>query len=207
MTSAIGQAPCLYTNAGQRKYLNREERARALNAAGHLSRERMLFCLTLAWTGGRISEVLALTPARFQVEECLVSLQTLKRRRLHLREVPIPPLLMRAIEDHYRLRARQADQHSSHTRLWSFHRVTAWRIVKQIMLEAGLHGPVSTPKAFRHGFGTGAVQAGIPITLLQRWLGHARLSTTAIYTAVAGPEEFGLAQRFWQWSSSPKEHP
>jgi site-specific recombinase XerD len=65
---------------------------------------------------------------------------------------------------------------------------------------ARLHGRAACPKAFRHGFGTGIVQAGIPITLLQRWLGHARLSTTAIYTQVSGPEDFALAERYWHWS-------
>jgi site-specific recombinase XerD len=107
---------------------------------------------------------------------------------------------MQALEGHYRLRERQADQELRQVRLWPFHRVTAWRIVKQITQDAGLYGPVSTPKAFRHGFGAGAVQAGIPITLLQRWLGHARLTTTAIYTGVIGPEELSLAKRYWEWA-------
>jgi site-specific recombinase XerD len=48
----------------------------------------------------------------------------------------------------------------------------------------------------RHGFGVSAVQAGIPVTLLQRWLGHARLETTAIYANVSGPEEREIAGRF-----------
>ncbi len=56
----------------------------------------------------------------------------------------------------------------------------------------GSLGANASPKAFRHTFGTGTIQAGIPITLLQRWLGHARLTTTAIYTEVSGPEEFRL---------------
>jgi integrase/recombinase XerD len=68
------------------------------------------------------------------------------------------------------------------------------------MAIAKLQGATACPKAFRHGFGTGSVQAGIPITLLQRWLGHAR-STTAIYTEVSGPEEFQFAKQYWRWSS------
>jgi site-specific recombinase XerD len=68
------------------------------------------------------------------------------------------------------------------------------------MVIANLHGAAACPKAFRHGFGTGNVQAGIPITLLQRWLSHARLSTTALYTEVVGREEFRLAEQYWRWS-------
>ncbi|MGB9024659.1 MAG: hypothetical protein WCC40_01665, partial [Rhodomicrobium sp.] len=138
MTRATAAVPNLYTSTGERKYLNRSERARALAAAEHLSAvehlspERMLFCLTLAWTGARISEVLALTPAQFQVNECLVSILTLKRRHLHIREVPIPPFLMHALNGHYRLCDRQMDVNLRERRLWLFHRTTAWRIVKQV---------------------------------------------------------------------------
>jgi len=49
---------------------------------------------------------------------------------LTIRQVPVPPNLMRALERHYRLRGRQADAEMRDTRLWLFHRVTAWRIVK-----------------------------------------------------------------------------
>jgi integrase/recombinase XerD len=85
-------------------------------------------------------------------------------------------------------------------RLWMFHRVTAWRIVKGVMTMARLQGAAACPKGFRHGFGAGSIQAGIPITLLQRWLGHARLSTTAIYADLSGPEEYHFAKRYWRWS-------
>src|SRR5271166_2679229 len=140
MTRVNSTRAGLYTDTGQRKYLNRAERTRALAAAGHLSRDRMLFCLTLAWTGARISEVLALTPARFQLNECVVSFQTLKRRKLHMREVPVPPFLIQALEGHYRLRELQADKELSGELLWAFHRVTAWRVIKKIMIEVGLRG-------------------------------------------------------------------
>ncbi len=49
----------LYTAGGRRKYLNRAERQRALAAMVALDEDRSLFALTLAWTGARLSEVLA----------------------------------------------------------------------------------------------------------------------------------------------------
>jgi integrase/recombinase XerD len=194
----------LHTPSGERKYLSRDERSRALHATARFPPDRALFCLTLAWTGARISEVLDLRPADFQIDDGLITLRTLKRRGLHVREIPIPPNLMRLLAKHYRLREHQADPDRCRDRLWTFHRITAWRIVKCVMAAAGLHGPAACPKAFRHSFGTGAIQAGIPVTLLQRWLGHARLSTTAIYTAVTGPEEFGFAAKYWRWSRSAR---
>jgi hypothetical protein len=36
-----------------------------------------------------------------------------------------------------------------------------------------------------------------PPNLAQRWLGHARISTTAIYSAASGPEELFFMKRFW----------
>jgi len=47
------------------------------------------------------------------------------------------------------------------------------------------------------GFGVAAIQAGIPLNLLQRWLGHAQLTTTAIYANAVGPEERNIAARMW----------
>jgi len=197
-----GNGSTLYTRSGERKYLNRSERARVLAAIESLAPDRALFCLTLAWTGARVSEVLSLTAGQFQVDENLISFHTLKRRCLHIREVPIPPALMRALDRHYSLRALQIGPDGSRGgRLWPYHRITAWRRIKIVMNAAGLHGANASPKAFRHSFGTGTVQAGIPITLLQRWLGHARLTTTAIYTDVSGAEEFHLAEKYWRWSA------
>ncbi len=197
-----GPGSSLYTRSGERKYLNRSERARVLAVIKRFAPDRALFCLTLAWSGARVSEVLSLTPAQFQVDESLITFRTLKRRRIHLREVPVPPTLMRALDRRYGLRELQAEPEGfSRGRLWPYHRVTAWRMVKSVMTVAGLRGTNACPKAFRHSFGTGTVQAGIPITLLQRWLGHARLTTTAIYTEVSGPEEFHLAAKYWRWSS------
>jgi site-specific recombinase XerD len=71
-------------------------------------------------------------------------------------------------------------------------------LVKRVMSEAGVLGARACPRGLRHGFGVGALQSGIPVTLLQRWLGHARLTTTAIYVQASGPEEREIAKIFWE---------
>jgi integrase/recombinase XerD len=38
----------------------------------------------------------------------------------------------------------------------------------------------------------------VPPHLVQRWLGHASLKTTAIYGDVVGPEERAFAARMWK---------
>ena len=59
---------------------------------------------------------------------------------------------------------------------------------------SGLH---ASPKGLRHGFGVQAVRSGVPLNLLQRWLGHADIATTAIYADVMGAEEREIAARMW----------
>jgi site-specific recombinase XerD len=65
------------------------------------------------------------------------------------------------------------------------------------MRRAGIAGPQSCPKGLRHSFGIGTLQAGVPLNLTQKWMGHARISTTAIYADACGPEEAAFAAQFW----------
>lgn len=181
-----------------RKYLTLSERQRVLAAARQLPDRARLFLELLIWSGARISEALAVTAGSFDLELNTVTLITLKRRKVATRAVPLPPELMDELDGFFGLRTRQQFQLRSCERLWTFHRVTGWRIVKSVMDEAGICGMQARPHGLRHGFGVGALQAGVPITLLKRWMGHARLSTTEIYLDVVGAEEIAFAQRFWK---------
>ncbi len=196
-TSVSSDCLSLYSANGARKYLNSTERNRALVASTLLSTEKAAFLLTLAWTGARVSEVLALTPVSFQVERDVVAIRTLKRRRHSVREVPVPSELMKRLNEDYQLERALHDPDLAVRRLWPWCRQTGWRIVKYAMSCAQLHGIAATPRGLRHSFGVGTIQAGIPITITQRWLGHSRLSSTAIYTDVCGHEEQALAKRFF----------
>lgn len=195
---SAADAISLYAADGRRKYLNLVEWRRVLVAAREMEPDKALFIQLLAWTGARVSEVLALTPSSFQIEQGVVALKTLKRRRHSVREVPIPPALMRALDRRFRLRAEQLDSVQSNAPLWHWRRETAWRIVKGVMIDAGVSGPAASPRGLRHAFGVGTLQAGVPLNLVQRWLGHARMSTTAIYADVSGDEERAFASRFWK---------
>lgn len=193
----------LYTPNGARKYLNQHERQRALATMIELPRDRALFALTLAWTGARVSEVLALTAASFQIEHDIVAIQTLKRRRHVVREVPIPPFLTAALDAQFGLAHAQRNLAAASERLWPWHRATAWRFIRHIMHRAGIGGCGACPRGLRHAFGVGTLQSGVPLNLVQRWLGHARISTTAIYAAASGPEEMTFAERFWRVDDRP----
>ncbi|MBZ0149390.1 MAG: site-specific integrase [Pseudorhodoplanes sp.] len=185
----------LYSQSGQRKYLTGPERARFIAAAQACPRaELRTLCLTLAYTGCRISEALALTAGSIEAEAGFIAIRSLKKRGvLAVREVPVPANLLNALEQVHRV-----SRLYSSTRLWPLSRSRAWQLVKSIMDEAGIaNGIHATPKGLRHGFGLHAVRSGVPLNLVQRWLGHARMETTAIYLQAIGSEEREIAQRMW----------
>lgn len=183
----------LFDAGGRRKYLNADERDRFILAASTFNPKIEALCLLLHFTGCRISEALALKPAHLDAGEAVVILQTLKQRRHGVfRMMPIPGPVMD------KLSACSTDIHAP---LFGWHRTTAWEKITAVMRKAEISGPQATPRGTRHGFGVAAVSAGVPITLVQRWLGHARLETTSIYLAVTGPEERHYAAKLWRKSN------
>lgn len=193
----------LHAFNGERKYLNRDERLRALRVMKRLPPVQSLYAQLLAWTGARPSEVLSLSAASFDIEAGVVNIVTLKQRTHAVRGVPIPPALMSEVVRHFELRCLQRDARYSARRLFRWSRVTSWRIVKRVMAWASIGGIKACPKGFRHAFGVGALQSGIPLPVIQRWMGHARLSTTTIYMKVSGPDEIMFARWFWNGARRP----
>jgi integrase/recombinase XerD len=187
----------LYGPSGLRKYLTPSERERFIATALACRRpELRTFCLTLAYTGCRISEALALTAGGVEPQEFFIALRSLKRRRkvIVVREVPVPASLIAEIQ-----KVHWQDETERELRLWTWSRSRAWQLVKSVMVEAGMaQGIHATPKGLRHAFGIHAVRSGIPLNLIQRWMGHASMKTTAIYLEAIGSEEREIAQRMWK---------
>jgi integrase/recombinase XerD len=192
------QGTSLYAPGGGRKYLNQAERTRTLAAMAKLPRSQALFALTLAWTGARVSEVLALNASSFQIESGIVAIVTLKRRGHYVREVPIPPELMAALNRHFKLSALHRDERQCDRRLWRWHRVTAWRIIKKVMRHSSVAGRQACPRGLRHGFGVSALQNRVPLIVIQHLMGHAKLNTTSIYLAVCGRDVVDFMKQFWR---------
>jgi site-specific recombinase XerD len=191
----------LYCADGQRKYIAPAERERFISAALACPRQELRsLCLTLVYTGCRISEALALCAGSIETDDAFIAIRSLKKRSrtVIVREVPIPHSLVRTLTCVHRLGAGDG-----HRRLWSWSRSRAWQLVKSVMVQAGItEGIHATPKGLRHGFGLHAIRSGVPLNLVQRWLGHARMETTAIYLQAMGPEEREIAQRMWVLNGS-----
>ena len=190
----------LHTATGARKYLTEGERDAFLRQADVADRPVRTLCMTLAYAGCRLSEALALTADRVDLAAGVLTIESLKKRRSGIyRAVPVPPALLGALDMVHGIREMQARRGKGRgERLWPWSRMTGWRAVHAVMEAAGLEGPHASPKGLRHGFGVAAVSAGIPLNLVQKWLGHAQLTTTAIYADAVGAEEQDIARRMWR---------
>ena len=182
----------MFDRQGNRKYLNGSERRAFLRTAkNEPDALRRAFCLTLFHSGCRISEALNVTGERLDLANRAVVFETLKQRKTgHFRAVPIPDSLVELLG--------QVAPPQQAARVWNFSRPTAYRLVKDCMARAGIAGGMASPKGLRHGFAVACLTQKIPLTTVKKWLGHARLETTAIYLEVSGDEERELAKRLWQ---------
>ena len=186
----------LFTTSGQRKYLNLQERQAFLVAAENAPANVCSLCHVLVFTGCRLSEALELMPERIDHSEGMIIYRSLKKRdKQHFRGVPVSPALLSMLDLAHGLKKKRLAKTKP---LWVWSRTHAYRLVKQVMKEAGIEGTQASPKGLRHSFGVLAVQKGIPLNLLQRWLGHADMATTAIYAEAVGAEEKQLAARLWE---------
>jgi integrase/recombinase XerD len=190
----------LYDTAGNRLYLNAEERAAFLAAAALQPPKIRVFAETLHYTGCRISESLEITPARVDLSEHRVILRSLKKRRGDVfRSLPVPQDYIDRLELTFGIRQAQKKASTKDTPLWGFTRVRGWQIIKEIMIAADIpDAPHRTPKGLRHAYGINAITNNVPLNVLQKWLGHAQLSTTAIYANAGGKEEADLAAKMWR---------
>lgn len=174
-----------------RKYLNASEIDALIEILMQKIDNYGIFCLFLICTGCRISEALNV---RFQdidhFNEEVVIFSLKKRGKIFHRYCPIPKFLINFLAT---IEPSRPDD-----LIWKFSRMTAYRKIRFFMAEAGISGSQAMPKGLRHAFGVRAVQNGISLNMVQKWLGHADIRTTSIYTDLGGPEERALMERTWK---------
>ena len=197
--------PMIFNCDGQRKYLNPAEIDAFVNTAHGFPASIRLFCLMIAYSGCRISEALAMKESNIDFASRHVVIRCLKKRgKTIFRSIPLPARFLDMLKSWIR-REKIKDCF-----LWPWSRMTGYRRIRDVMNAANIRGHHASPKGLRHGFGVRAVQSSVPLTLIQRWLGHADIKTTAIYTNAIGPEERRIASRMWRTNvinkASSEEH-
>lgn len=194
----------LFSDQGERKYLNSRERKRFYKALDVLEKQsERTFCETIFWTGCRPSEALQLDVQRVDVQDAFIVFRTLKKRGgnagKHFRMVPIPKRFAKLLDKVHRILRTQKQRGANPFRpIWSFGRQTGWRLIKTVMEAAKIFGIRACARGLRHSFGIHAILARVPETRLQSWMGHASLKTTAIYVQAAGAEDRTFAKLMWK---------
>ena len=143
----------------------------------------LVIFLVLRFTGARLGEVLKIDDARdINWREAEIVIPTLKRKTETARTVPVPPGVVAEIG---RVLAEFPDLRGKLFRVSD----RAFRyIFRDRGREAGLAEGLCHPHVLRHTRALELLRSGVPVTAVQQLLGHAHLTTTAIYLRFSGVE-------------------
>jgi integrase/recombinase XerD len=139
-------------------------------------------------TGARVSEAVGLDLGALDLEE-MTAVITGKGNRQ--RQVPIGKAFIQAVEawlpDRMSIAKAGPDRDAVFTNLRGgrLSRVSAFRIVRFHAASAGIDPASVSPHTLRHSAATHMVEGGADLRSVQIMLGHARITTTQVYTRVS----------------------
>ena len=139
--------------------------------------------LLLRYTGCRVSEALSIDDTRdLDFRRSEVVLPTLKRRKQAKRTVPLSGNVVAEIG---RILATWPKLRGN---LFRIHRTTVFLTFRKRAEEAGIPPELRHPHVLRHTRAVELLRAGVPVSAVQQILGHANISTTAVYLRFSGVE-------------------
>ena len=160
------------------------EEAAALVAAAPSYPTRMAFRIMLR-TGLRVSEALSLRRSDLRLGRTppviTIRPEAPGNKARKGREVPIPADLLESLADLVSFHAKDPGRP-----MLDISRQWVGEAMKRAAVKAGLDPARAHPHAFRHTYGRNCVLRGVPIPVLQQWLGHQSLSDTQRYVELAG---------------------
>ena len=160
------------------------EEAEALVEAAPSYTTRMAFRIMLR-TGLRVSEALSLrrSDLRLNQDPPVISIrpEVPGNKARKGREVPVPADLLQSLADLASFHSKDRDRPMLDiTRQW------VGESMKRAAANVGIDPARAHPHAFRHTYGRNCVLRGVPIPVLQQWLGHQSLADTQRYVELAG---------------------
>lgn len=172
--------PLAVINKKLPRYFTPDEVRRIIDGVENL-RDKLL--LEVLWqTGGRVSEVLQLTPGAIDFNNDCVRLVTLKRRALMERAIPAKPQFLGMLAKFV-----AANRLQENDRLFPITRFRAHQIVRQACAAAGIGDERAHAHTFRHSFGAHLIRS-MPITALKSLMGHANVDSTLVYSALSAQD-------------------
>ena len=143
--------------------------------------------LTLRYTGARLGEVLQINDSvDVDFREAEIRIVNLKRhnpkRKGEKRQVPVPFELIAEIAKAW------AEYPELKGNLFKLDPSNFRKCFLARCRKAGIPRELSHPHVLRHTRAIELLRAGVPVTVVQQLLGHAFLSTTAVYLRLSGQE-------------------
>ena len=168
------------------------EEADALVAAAPSYPTRMAFRIMLR-TGVRVSEALSLrrSDLRLNQDPPVISIrpEAPGNKARKGREVPIPADLLEGLADLASFRSEDRSRP-----MLGISRQWVGESMKRASAAAGIDPARAHPHAFRHTYGRNCVLRGVPLPVLQQWLGHQSLADTQRYVELAGTHHSWVAK-------------
>ncbi len=150
-----------------------------------------LLVIVLLETGARINEALQLKPIDFDLNTGVIRLITLKKRsknkdKVSYRHIPIhrdlkEAVLTYAVKYQINMRSEERLFKQSRTAVTQFFK----KMQKEIEIQTGIKLNIHAHK-FRHTFAVKAILAGVPLNVIQDWMGHSSIFITSIYLKITG---------------------
>ena len=183
-------------DARGRKYLTADERQRFLEAARLAPRPTdQTFAITLAHTGARVSEALAVRPMDIDLEVASIRIGPGSAAPSTGARSPSLPSCSAPLSSFTRSARRRRGPPASPR--WPWSRPTAHRKIAKTMADAGVEDPQACPQGLRHGFGIVAVAAaddrGLPHRRASRGVGFsgANVGPGAEFSRIRRPKASG----------------
>jgi len=144
---------------------------------------RDLACVYLLWHCGlRISEVCSLRLNDIDMDARKLFIQNSKERKDRIAYMSDTAVL--AVQQHFAIRPDPYSVYLFTTQHRALHPRSLQRRLVHYSRQCGV--PV-TAQRLRHTFASQMLTAGMPVSSLQRYLGHEHLDTTMIYAEVSDP--------------------